>query len=89
MSTNLYTFNLFIDENAVVIYSAPLMGRKAIPEAEQKQPVSCRVSPPVKRILDAIAQEEHRNVSQVVEILLHESPRVKARLNGKGKHRAK
>lgn len=61
------------------------MGRKSLPEA--KIQIASRVAPRVKLAIDAVAVAEKRTTSQVIEILLEESPRVKAQIreNGKGK----
>lgn len=47
---------------------------------EQKQQVAGRVAPGIKRALSVIARQERRTKSQALEILLGESPRIKAEL---------
>lgn len=62
------------------------MGRRTLPES--KIPISSRVAPVVKSVIDSVAELEQRTASQAIEILLKESPRVKARL-GKNGNRGK
>jgi hypothetical protein len=61
------------------------MGRTASPDT--KVQIAGRVAPVIKLLIDEIASKEQRTASQALEILLKESPRVKARLrearNGK------
>ena len=63
------------------------MGRKALPE--MKVQIASRVAPGIKAAIDVVAVAEKRTTSQTIEILLEESPRVKAeiRKNGKAKER--
>lgn len=58
------------------------MGRVKIPN--KKVPVSCRVKPNIKRALEAIATAGKWKPAQALEIVVMESPRIKAELrNGK------
>ncbi len=59
------------------------MGRKQL--TERRILVSSRVVPRLKRAIDLIAKNERRNLSQTVEILIEESPRIKAELRRGGK----
>ncbi len=60
------------------------MGRTKI--TNKKIAVSCRVQPEVKSALDAIATDGKWKPSQALEIVVLESPRIKAALrNGKVK----
>lgn len=59
------------------------MGRKSLPDA--KIQIASRVAPQIKSAIDAVAVAEKRTTSQVIEILLEESPRVKARIRENGK----
>lgn len=59
------------------------MGRKSLPET--KVQIASRVSPAIKVVIDAVAKTEKRTPSQVIEILLEESPRVKAKIQANGK----
>lgn len=58
-----------------------------IKNGEQKEQVGTRVPPEVKVILEQMAEQEERTVSQVVWRILAESPEIKRglRKNGKGK----
>jgi hypothetical protein len=59
------------------------MGRKTLPDA--KIQIAARVAPRIKAVIDAVVIAEKRTASQVVEILLEESPRVKAEIRKNGK----
>jgi hypothetical protein len=59
------------------------MGRTASPDT--KVQIAGRVAPIIKLVIDEIANREQRTASQALEILLKESPRVKAKIRAKGK----
>jgi len=59
------------------------MGRKALPES--KVQIASRVAPRIKTAIVAITEAERRTESQVIEILLEESPRVRFELRKNGK----
>jgi hypothetical protein len=59
------------------------MGRTASPDT--KVQIGGRVAPIIKLVIDEIADREQRTASQTLEILLKESPRIKAKLRENGK----
>jgi len=59
------------------------MGRKSSPDT--KVQITGRVAPAIKVVIDDIAVKEQRTTSQALEILLKESPRVRAKLRENGK----
>ena len=63
------------------------MGRTASPDT--KVQITGRVAPAIKLVIDEIADKEQRTTSQALEILLKETPRIKAKIreNGKAKNR--
>ena len=68
--------------NAASLICAP-MGRKTLPNA--KVHVGCRVEPAIKQVLDSIAAAGHWYPAQALELVIRESPRVKAALKKNGK----
>jgi hypothetical protein len=63
------------------------MGRKAQPDARVQ--VTGRVSPMIKTVIDDLAKQEDRTASWALEVLLKETPRVKAKIRENGKRSAK
>lgn len=62
------------------------MGRLKIPEP--KRQIAARVAPKIKAAIEVFASRERRTESQAIEILLEESPKIKAQLtNGNGSRR--
>lgn len=63
------------------------MGRPKL--TEQKAQIAARVGSKVKAAIEVLTEEECRTQSQTIELLLKESPRIKAQLrkksNGNGK----
>lgn len=59
------------------------MGRKTLPDA--KIQIAARVAPRIKAAIVAVASQERRTESQVIELLLEDSPKLKAQMNGKKK----
>lgn len=55
------------------------MGR--LKQKQTKAQIAARVSPLVKIAIEAVAKEERRTESQTIEILLEESPRIRAKLS--------
>lgn len=64
------------------------MGRPKAPEP--KRQIAARVAPKIKTAIEIFASRERRTESQAIEILLEESPKIKAQLqsNGTGRRRA-
>lgn len=61
------------------------MGR--LKQKQTKTQIAARVSPLVKIAIETVAKEERRTESQTIEILLEESPRIKAKLSPNGNKR--
>ena len=61
------------------------MGRNKLPESRIL--ISSRVSPQLKKALDTVAAADRRNISQAVELLLEESPRIQVELRKNGRSR--
>ncbi len=59
------------------------MGRKLIPG--KKVHIGCRVEPAVKRAIEKIASDGLWKPAQAVEILIKESPRLKAEMRKNGR----
>lgn len=55
------------------------MGR--LKQKHTKAQIAARVSPLVKMAIESVAKDERRTESQTIEILLEESPRIKAKLS--------
>lgn len=63
------------------------MGRPKTPEP--KRQIAARVAPKIKAAIEVFASRERRTESQAIEILLEESPKIKAQLQGNGNGRRK
>jgi hypothetical protein len=62
------------------------MSRPRVPEP--KRQIAARVSPSIKAAIQVFASRERRTESQAIELLLEESPKIKAQLtNGNGSRR--
>lgn len=61
------------------------MGRKALSAADKLVMVGGAVPPIIKSLVNKMAKAEHRTASQIVRLLLEESPRVKSALRKNGK----
>ncbi len=59
------------------------MGRIKVPD--KKIHVGCRVKPDIKKALDSIAEGGKWKPSQALEIVVLESPRIKAALRNGGR----
>lgn len=63
------------------------MSRPKVPEP--KRQIAARVAPQIKAAIEVFASRERRTESQAIEILLEESPKIKAQLqSGNGRRRA-
>jgi hypothetical protein len=62
------------------------MGRPKVPEP--KRQIAARVAPKIKAAIEIFASRERRTESQAIELLLEESPQIKAQLtNSNGRRR--
>ena len=59
------------------------MGRNKL--SETKLQIAARVAPRVKMAIELVAENERRSESQAIELLLEESPKIKAQLQKSGK----
>lgn len=62
------------------------MGRK--PSDNKRVQLMGRVPPALKAALEEVAAKEHRSTSQMLEIVLYESPRLKGKIRENGHKKA-
>ena len=76
---------------ASLIYSLlPVWNKKGLPSISDRQQIGACVAPRIKAAIKTLAIRERRSESQIIEMLLEESPKIKTRmkLNGNNHRRS-
>jgi hypothetical protein len=75
---------------ASLIYSLlPAWNKKGLPSISDRQTIGAYVAPGIKTAIRALAIRERRSESQIIEMLLEESPKVRARIQANGSKRVR